>query len=93
MGTVIVEFTLKTDVKYAEQQVRDKVSSVKPKLPNDAKEPVIRRIDPVDQPIVIIALRAELPDAELYDIANEEVKQADSSFYQRRRKRNHLRRT
>ncbi|EMK09139.1 MULTISPECIES: efflux RND transporter permease subunit [Leptospira] len=75
VGTVIVEFTLETDVKYAEQQVRDKVSSVKPKLPNDAKEPVIRRIDPADQPIVIVALRAELPDAELYDIANEEVKQ------------------
>ncbi len=38
VGTVIVEFTLETDVKYAEQQVRDKVSSVKPKLPNDAKD-------------------------------------------------------
>ncbi|EMY78287.1 RND transporter, Hydrophobe/Amphiphile Efflux-1 (HAE1)/Heavy Metal Efflux (HME) family, permease protein [Leptospira weilii serovar Ranarum str. ICFT] len=76
VGTVIVEFTLETDVKYAEQQVRDKVSSVKPKLPSDAKEPVIRRIDPADQPILIIALRAEeLPEAELYDIANEEVKQ------------------
>lgn len=75
VGTVVVEFTLETDVKYAEQQVRDKVSSVKPKLPDDAKEPVIRRIDPADQPILIIALRAELPEAELYDIANEEVKQ------------------
>ncbi|TGL96612.1 efflux RND transporter permease subunit [Leptospira barantonii] len=75
VGTVVVEFTLETDVKYAEQQVRDKVSSVKPKLPDDAKEPVIRRIDPADQPILIIALRADLPEAELYDIANEEVKQ------------------
>ncbi|TGK31631.1 efflux RND transporter permease subunit [Leptospira yasudae] len=75
VGTVVVEFTLETDVKYAEQQVRDKVSSVKPKLPDDAKEPVIRRIDPADQPILIIALRADLPEAELYDIANEEIKQ------------------
>ncbi|AOP35026.1 multidrug transporter [Leptospira tipperaryensis] len=75
VGTVVVEFTLETDVKYAEQQVRDKVSSVKPKLPDDAKEPVIRRIDPADQPILIIALKAELPEAELYDIANEEIKQ------------------
>ncbi|TGN20206.1 efflux RND transporter permease subunit [Leptospira idonii] len=74
-GTVVVEFTMETDVKYAEQQVRDKVSSVKPKLPDDAKEPVIRRIDPADQPILILALKANLPDATLYDIANEEIKQ------------------
>ncbi len=75
VGTVIVEFTLETDVKYAEQQVRDKVSSVKPKLPNDAKEPIIRRIDPADQPIIILAVNANLTEAQIYDIANEEIKQ------------------
>ncbi|TGJ98837.1 efflux RND transporter permease subunit [Leptospira langatensis] len=74
-GVVIVEFTLETDVKYAEQQIRDKVSAVKPKLPNDIKEPVIRRIDPADQPIIILALNAELTEAQIYDIANEEIKQ------------------
>ncbi|TGN09787.1 efflux RND transporter permease subunit [Leptospira ilyithenensis] len=76
MGTVVVEFTMETDVKYAEQQVRDKISSVKPKLPDDAKEPIIRRIDPADQPIIILALRADLPEAAIYDIANEEIKQS-----------------
>ncbi|TGL61498.1 efflux RND transporter permease subunit [Leptospira sarikeiensis] len=74
-GTVVLEFTLETDVKYAEQQVRDKVSAVKPKLPNDIKEPVIRRIDPADQPIIILALNADLNEAQIYDIANEEIKQ------------------
>lgn len=74
-GTVVVEFTLETDVKYAEQQVRDKVSAVKPKLPDDAKEPIIRRIDPADQPIIILALNADLNEAQIYDIANEEIKQ------------------
>jgi len=75
LGTVVVEFTMETDVKYAEQQVRDKISSVKPKLPDDAKEPIIRRIDPADQPIIILALKADLPEAAIYDIANEEIKQ------------------
>ncbi|TGM72222.1 efflux RND transporter permease subunit [Leptospira mtsangambouensis] len=75
LGTVVVEFTMETDVKYAEQQVRDKISAVKPKLPDDAKEPIIRRIDPADQPIIILALRADLPEAQIYDIANEEIKQ------------------
>ncbi|MDV6236062.1 efflux RND transporter permease subunit [Leptospira ellisii] len=74
-GTVIVEFTLETDIKYAEQQVRDKVSSVKPKLPKDSKEPIIRRVDPSDQPILVLSLRADLSEAGLFDVANEEIKQ------------------
>lgn len=74
VSTVIAEFTLETDVKYAEQQVRDRVGSSKRKLPTDITEPVIRRIDPADQPIVILALKAELPEGKLYDVANEVIK-------------------
>src|SRR5690606_11015296 len=74
VGIVIGEFTLETDIKYAEQQVRDRIGSVKRKLPTDIREPVIRRVDPADQPIIIIALDADLPDAEAYDLANEVVK-------------------
>ena len=35
VGIVIAEFTSKTDIKYAEQQIRDKVSSARRKLPDD----------------------------------------------------------
>lgn len=55
VSVVIAEFTLETDVKYAEQQVRDRASSAKRKLPADAKEPVIRRIDPGDQPVLTLS--------------------------------------
>jgi HAE1 family hydrophobic/amphiphilic exporter-1 len=71
---VIAEFTLDTDVKYAEQQIRDKVSSALSKLPTDSKQPVIRRIDPADQPIVILAMTSEMPDAELFDLADKTIK-------------------
>lgn len=71
---VVAEFTLETDVKYAEQQIRDRIGSVKRKLPTDIKEPVIRRIDPSDQPVLTLALRADLPPAQLYDLANEKIK-------------------
>jgi HAE1 family hydrophobic/amphiphilic exporter-1 len=73
-STVIVEFTLETDVKYAEQQVRDRISSVKRKLPADVKEPTIRRISPSDQPIAVISLSADLPMAKLYDLADQQIK-------------------
>lgn len=74
ISVVVAEFTLETDVKYAEQQVRDKVSSARRKLPDDIEEPAIRRIDPADQPILMVTLSAELPMAQHYDLANEVVR-------------------
>lgn len=74
LSTVIAEFTLETDVKYAEQQVRDRISAVQRKLPSETKDSVIRRIDPAEQPIAIVALNADLPEAELYDLASEVIR-------------------
>ncbi len=76
VSQVIAEFTLETDIKYAEQQVRDRVGSAKTLLPKDAKEPIIRRLDPSDQPIVILSLSSNqnVSEAELYDIANEKIR-------------------
>ncbi len=74
LGVVVAEFTLETDIKYAEQQIRDKVSGIKYKLPTDAKEPIIRRIDPADQPIIRVAIDADLPPEKLFEFANETIK-------------------
>ncbi|RYZ98729.1 MAG: efflux RND transporter permease subunit, partial [Proteobacteria bacterium] len=38
VSTVAAEFNLEVDVKYAEQQVRDRTSSAKRKLPTDIEE-------------------------------------------------------
>jgi HAE1 family hydrophobic/amphiphilic exporter-1 len=74
VSIVVAEFTLETDVKYAEQQVRDRVGATKSKLPTDVKEPTIRRIDPSDQPVLQLAIKADLKPADLYDLANEKIK-------------------
>ncbi len=71
---VIAEFTLETDIKYAEQQIRDRTGSAKSKLPRDIKEPVIRRIDPSDQPVIVVALDAKLSDAKLFDVADQIIR-------------------
>ncbi len=64
--TVIAEFTLETDIKYAEQLVRDRVSAAKSKLPVDVLEPEIRRLDPAEEPIVTIAVSSDLKSGALY---------------------------
>jgi len=70
ISTVVAEFTLETDVKYAEQQIRDRAMGARRKLPADVKDSIVRRIDPADQPIVMISLKADLPPAKLFDLAD-----------------------
>ena len=74
VSIILAEFTLSTDIKYAEQQIRDKVAAARKKLPNDIEEPVIRKIDPSDQPIVTIAVQSNLSDGELYQIVDKKIK-------------------
>lgn len=73
-SVVVAEFTLKTDVKYAEQQVRDKMGSVRRKLPDDVDDYSVRRIDPADQPIITLGISGSLKPNELFDYASELLK-------------------
>jgi hydrophobic/amphiphilic exporter-1 (mainly G- bacteria), HAE1 family len=75
VGIVIAEFSLETDVQYAEQQVRDRVTSARKKFPaTGVDESIIKRIDPADQPVVLVALSADLSPAALFDLADKKVK-------------------
>ena len=75
ISMVIAEFTLDTDIKVAEQQVRDRASAAKRFFPDSVTdEPIIRRVDPSDQPVIFFSLSANLPEAKLYDLANEYIK-------------------
>lgn len=74
VSMVFAEFSLTTDIKYAEQQVRDKTARARPNFPDASKEPLVQRFDPADQPIMRISLFADLPEGELYDLAKEQIK-------------------
>ncbi|MNJ92830.1 Multidrug resistance protein MdtC [compost metagenome] len=72
---VIVEFNSSVDVAYAEQQVRDKINIAKAKLPTEVEDPVIKRFDPADTPVLMVSLTAkDLGDAALFDIADQFIK-------------------
>ncbi len=74
VAIIVIKFKLGIDIKEAEQQVRNRIQNVKARFPSDAKDPVIRRFDPADQPILTIALNSKMNAADLYDVANEKVK-------------------
>lgn len=74
IAIIVIKFRLGIDIKEAEQQVRNRIQNIKSKFPKDSKEPVIRRFDPADQPIVTFAVNSKLNAADLYDVANEKIK-------------------
>ncbi len=74
LSIVVAEFNLDIDIKYAEQQVRDKASSAKKKLPDTVDDSIIRRVDPSAQPIMVLALKTKLKGGELFDLANEQIR-------------------
>lgn len=82
VSVIIVEFNLNTNLNFAEQQVRAKVSNSMRMLPEDVDEPIIRQVSPSDAPILGIAMRSSLPDAELYDLAKEVISPQFEQIYQ-----------
>ncbi|HTB34575.1 MAG TPA: efflux RND transporter permease subunit, partial [bacterium] len=73
-GVVTCQFYTDTDMKNAEQQVRNRVASIRAKLPKEIDEPNILRISLSDQPVLELGLEADLPPAQLYDLAKENLK-------------------
>lgn len=74
VSIVVAEFNLDVDIKYAEQQVRDKASSARKKLPEAVDDPIIRRVDPSAQPIMVMAIQSNLKGGKLFDLANEQIR-------------------
>jgi multidrug efflux pump len=74
-SNITLEFTLDRDVDVAAQDVRDKVSRVRAKLPEDVEEPVIAKQDADANPFFWLALSGPNYDLlQLSDIADRLVK-------------------
>ena len=72
---VRVSLNLNVDVMEAQQEVMSKVAAVRRELPQDIEDPIIRRFDPNDRPIIAFAMQSkERPIRELTDLADEVIK-------------------
>src|SRR3982751_4015592 len=61
-SVVIIEFNLDVDGRKAADDVREKVSLIRPNLRDEVKEPRISRFDPASQPIFNVAVVAAAND-------------------------------
>ena len=74
-SNITLEFTLDRTVEEAAQDVRDKVSRVRGRLPNEVEEPVVAKQDADAQPFFFLTLTADNYDLlQLSDIADRLVK-------------------
>lgn len=75
MSIVIAEFTYETEIRYAEEKMREKVALARNNLPDDLlDEPLVRQFDFTDQPVLTLGVMADLPPTEMYDLVKERIK-------------------
>lgn len=75
ISTITLEFTLDREIEAAAQDVRDKVSRVRGRLPEDVEEPVIAKQEADAFPIMFLSLTSKTYDLmELSDLADREIK-------------------
>ncbi|MGE3511042.1 MAG: efflux RND transporter permease subunit [Vicinamibacterales bacterium] len=71
---VIAVFDFAVPVEQASQDVRDAISAIRGDLPAEMEEPIIRRFDPNELPIVSLVLASETLDAdELTSLADPDL--------------------
>ncbi|MFQ3574326.1 MAG: efflux RND transporter permease subunit, partial [Thermodesulfovibrionales bacterium] len=75
-STVTVEFVLEKDINIAAQDIREKISLIRGKLPRDIDEPIIEKVDPDATPVLWLALTGDTKTVrELSTFADEVVKE------------------
>ncbi|MFO7303029.1 MAG: efflux RND transporter permease subunit, partial [Acidobacteriota bacterium] len=58
-ATILVEFDFDKDLQEATQEIRDKLNEIRNDLPPEMEEPILTKVNPVDFPIVSIALSSD----------------------------------
>ncbi len=76
-GLIVAEFEFGKEPAEALQEIRDKISEIRNELPVEIEEPILKRFDPNDFPIVTLALTSSrLTGAQLTQIADPGVTNA-----------------
>lgn len=74
MSIIIIEFQIGKDVNVANQEVKDKVDEILIELPDDAKTPIVQKVDLKSFPVVDVILSGDLDARQLYEIADKTLK-------------------
>jgi HAE1 family hydrophobic/amphiphilic exporter-1 len=74
VSQVIIAFKLEINGKDAAQDVREKISAIRAKLPTDIEDPVIQRYDPASLPIMYLTVSGNMSDRDITTFTKDVVK-------------------
>ena len=74
LSIIYVEFDLEYDIQEKAQEVRDKVAAVSGELPRDVETPVVERVDPDAQPILVVMLAGPQSIRTISEFADKRLK-------------------
>jgi hydrophobe/amphiphile efflux-1 (HAE1) family protein len=77
---VAIAFKIDKNSDVAAQDVRDKISNVLRDLPKGVDPPIVSKVDPQAAPVMLVALRSELPMREVTEIADKRVRRQIESI-------------
>jgi len=74
LSIIFVEFGLDYDIQEKAQDVREKVAVVRGELPRDVEMPVVERVDPDSQPVLVVLLAGPQSIRSISEFADKRVK-------------------
>ena len=74
ISIVIAEFSWGTSMDFASLGLREKIDLVKERLPDDAQEPLVKKFNPFDLPIMTLSVTGPVHPARLRDITERFIK-------------------
>jgi hydrophobic/amphiphilic exporter-1 (mainly G- bacteria), HAE1 family len=77
---VAIAFKIDKAADIAAQDVRDKVSNVLRDLPQGIDAPIVSKVDPQASPVLLVALRSQLPIREVTELADKRVRRQIESI-------------
>ena len=78
VSSVVVEFEADADLDASIQDLKDEVDKIVSELPEDAEDPFVSEVNFVDQPILTIAVSADLTDFEFTALADKVEREIES---------------
>lgn len=70
VSMVTAQFDAKADIDKSIQNLKDAVDSVKGEFPTDATDPIVTKLDFVNQPILVLSVSSDLPPSAFTDLAD-----------------------
>lgn len=75
ISLVTLEFDWGTEMGFAHLAAREKIDQIKDRLPNEAEEPIINRVNPFSQPMMIFSISGDMPLSVMTEVTKIVIKQ------------------